>query len=803
MKAIVKKDRSNANNYTIGYVKPIYVDDNGRWIRVADIKKQFPNNECIFIHRGYDNLNKSYEEDELFVLTYENNVNHRPDYDGSSQWASTGDKAVSPSNNEFCRILNSNRQFDATSQEHWIWQHVEPLNDIFIKTGEYLYGPFNFTKKVVDEEDAVNLLLRAEAEHGNCVFKVKTVEAERRQHVHQEGNYLYVVSVNALLNDSQVKTESIYYGSVSDLLDWAKTVTDLSRIVDIKQLKKVLETVTNLQSLEKSKLNRLQSLLSNSDDWFAKRLPQFIAQYLEENPTGKRKVEDYLKINEHVHPDQSHEIKQLQDALKQLKQQLTTAKDERLAALPEVDRKFIDQLISEEKLRDKYLQIKQLDDQIKNLAVEYEVKKRLLEERDNDLREKQALHDGLEKSLRKLKDSFSNAEEVRSKFFEVKPYVDWINGIVPTYADEEQQVSNKNFLESLKLKNKIQPFKEYLGEVVENMNKLERHVEFNDLANYLITVNQNFLTVFAGLPGVGKTSLVSKLALATGLKNRFLPISTARGWTSQRDLIGFYNAISNQFQRARTGLFDVLQLCDIGVRNNIDIPYWVLLDEANLSPMEHYWSDFMRFSDPDSDRVLRVPKGNGQDELNIGQGLRFIATINYDHTTEALSPRLLDRVSVIRLTAPEQLIKVEKTNSLPAPEDYYSMEQLGEILNPLGANYDMLGVTLNLFNEIRGLLENEDDGSPITINPRKQRDVSKYCTIAQHVFEDNGNSFNTLDFAFCQQILPLIAGRGERFGKKLNNLYDLINPYLPNSAATLKRIIKNGDNNYYNYRFFV
>ncbi|GAB3928096.1 hypothetical protein [Larkinella terrae] len=803
MRTIVKKERVNPNNPTIGYVTPVFVEDNNRWIPIIDLKKQFPNNECIFVHRGYDTINTKFGSNELFVLSCETNTNHRPDNEGSSQWSTTGDKAQAPINNEFCRILNSSRSFDA-NREYWIWQNDSPLNDIFLKTNEYLYGPFNFSSKKDEDEDGVNLLLKAEADHGYCIFKVKVSDAEKKLHIYQEGNYQYLISVDALLNDEQVFKEGIYYGSATDLLDWAKKIIDESIISDVNKLKKAVDAITSQPSLEEVKLKKLKSLLSNSHEWFAKRLPTFISQYLEENPIGIKKVQDYLKINEQLQPDSKNELKQLREALEQAEQQKNeNLKDTRIEALPELERKFIDQLLDDVNLRQQYMQIQLLDKHVHNLEVDREVKKRLIDETDKDLKEKQHLKDGLEKSLKKLKENFSNTEEVRSKFFDIKPYVDWINGIIPVTSDEDQKAKVNKLLDSLKLKQDVLPLKEYLNEVTQNLHKLDRQVEYNELANYLISINQNFLTVFAGLPGVGKTSLITKLAIATGLQNRFLPVSTARGWTSQRDLIGYYNAISNQFQPARTGLFDVLQICDIGVRNGIDIPYWILLDEANLSPMEHYWSDFMRFSDPESERILRIPKGNDQDELYIGQGLRFIATVNYDHTTEAFSPRLLDRISVIRLTASQDLIKIAKPIVLPLPEDYFSTIQLEQILNPTNTNFEMAGGTLNLFNEIRLLLENEEEDTPIIINPRKQRDISKFCTIAQHIFEDNGNQFNALDYAFNQQVLPLVAGRGEKFGKRLTDLYDLINTYLPMSSISLRRIIKNGENNYYNYRFFV
>ncbi len=802
MRAVARKDRGHFSNPTIGYLTPVFVEKDDEWVRVRDLKREFPNNECIFVYRGYEAINDKYIPHELFIVSCDLNPTHNPEQDSSSMWTSTGDRATEPVNNEFCRILESSRPLDPT-QDYWIWQEENPLNDVFIRAGEHLYGPFNYSSKTIENEDGVNLLLRAEAGHDYCIYKIKTAEAEKYRHVYQDGTFHYLIGVTALLDDKRVIREAIYYGTPADLLEWAKNVTDASVVGDVRRLGKALGAVQSLSRTEQARLDRLQALLGNAEEWFSQRLPAFIARYLEENSIGKQKLDDYLRINEQNEPERDAELKRLREEVARDHNGQSGGGDYRLAELPESERQLMERLLDDAQLRQQFLQADGIDNQIRKMEMDREIKKRLIEESDKALKQKQDLQDGLEKSLRKLKASFSDTEEVRSKFFEVKPYVDWINGIVPTGTDSGESEQVRRAVDALKIKSSVQPLREYLGEVSENLNRLDRRVEYNDLANYLITINQNFLTVFAGLPGVGKTSLTTKLAAAAGLQDRFLPISTARGWTSQRDFIGYHNAISNQFQQARTGLYNVLKICDSAVRQDLDVPYWVLLDEANLSPLEHYWSDFMRFTDPESERVLRIPGGDGLEELHLGQGLRFVATINYDHTTEPLSPRLLDRVAVVRLTAPKEIVAAGKPGTLPPPDDYYSAAQLEQMLNPADADYEMPGNALKLLNEIRELLENEEDGLPIVINPRKQRDVSKYCAVAQQVFEDNGNAFEALDYAVAQQILPLIGGRGEKFGKRLNALYDLINQFLPDSSVSLRRIIRNGDSNYYNYRFFA
>lgn len=71
----------------------------------------------------------------------------------------------------------------------------------------------------------------------------------------------------------------------------------------------------------------------------------------------------------------------------------------------------------------------------------------------------------------------------------------------------------------------------------------------------------------------------------------------------------------------------------------------------------------MGMTDGEGDRVLML----GQDPLQIPDCLRFIATINYDGTTEPLSPRVVDRSPII-VIEPTELgnIQTDLINNPPS-----------------------------------------------------------------------------------------------------------------------------------------
>lgn len=207
------------------------------------------------------------------------------------------------------------------------------------------------------------------------------------------------------------------------------------------------------------------------------------------------------------------------------------------------------------------------------------------------------------------------------------------------------------------------------------------------ILNLFILLTQNFLTVLSGPPGAGKTSISVILGDVLGLTEksersdgsynsdrsdrtggsdqvdriertekaesaesteRFLPVSVERGWTSKRDFLGYWNPLSKTFESPDPRRSDALALLDAEARAKFDdLAFVMLLDEANLSPMEYYWGDFMRICD-DRSRMNRIALG-GDALYDVPDTLRFLATINSDFTTENLSPRLLDRASVVTL----------------------------------------------------------------------------------------------------------------------------------------------------------
>lgn len=335
----------------------------------------------------------------------------------------------------------------------------------------------------------------------------------------------------------------------------------------------------------------------------------------------------------------------------------------------------------------------------------------------------------------------------------------------------------------------------------------------NVIINILTCVAQGFLTVFSGMPGCGKTSICNIIAKVLGLNkydglsstlkdiNRFVSVSVERGWTSKRDFIGYYNPLTKSFEENNRNVFEGLRLLDMEQRKGIKKwPFIILLDEANLSPMEYYWADFMNVCDDLSDNSS-INLGNNN-VFHIPETLHFLATINNDHTTETLSPRLIDRAWIVSLPK-NMVVQYEQI----IPEDAVKNVTWDEIKNVFTMeSYDVKGFDRETQAIYEGLKERLLHQG-IYVSPRVDLAIQKYWVVASSLMEEDeyGNSSNiiAMDYAIAQKILPKINGSGDEYETWLEELEKYCDSKgMVYSAELLTSIIHRGNKEMKYYQFF-
>lgn len=396
------------------------------------------------------------------------------------------------------------------------------------------------------------------------------------------------------------------------------------------------------------------------------------------------------------------------------------------------------------------------------------------------------------------------------------------NKMLQKAAEWENQQSYKNYesvveeTHHLAISNKQDSV--LLDYLVSSIQKYRPSYDKNTIINILICISQGFLTVFSGEPGTGKTSICKIISNVLGLnipdkkasvadeikRTRFINVSVERGWTTKRDFIGYYNPLTKMFDQANRKVFDGLNLLDIEAKKDYNsIPFFILLDEANLSPMEYYWADYMNVCD-DLDSNSSINLG-GDYCFRVPSHLRFLATINNDHTTESLSPRLIDRAWIIRLPK----VKAGTASPLSLNHDETELISWNSIVGLFGSSTQSIEPMSEDVSKIYDTLLLKLREAKITVSPRVDGAIRRYWQVAQKLFEADVNygtpsSLVALDYAIAQKILPHINGSGEKFGENLKQILKFFNEKnLRCSSEILSEIIQKGDDMMSYYQFFA
>lgn len=170
-----------------------------------------------------------------------------------------------------------------------------------------------------------------------------------------------------------------------------------------------------------------------------------------------------------------------------------------------------------------------------------------------------------------------------------------------------------------------------------------------------------------------------RLTIEAGIKNtarystnsEIIPVGA--NWTENRHIIGFYNVITKEYESTES-LNLLLKAYD-----NQNSPYFLILDEMNLSHVERYFSNFLSgiesnepiplHSHIDSD-MLDIPQ-----EIKIPPNLFIVGTVNIDETTYMFSPKVLDRANTIEfLTYPAKDYMKESTDHKELTGDIHYLE---------------------------------------------------------------------------------------------------------------------------------
>lgn len=817
-------------NPLLGFVKPLFREINGEYVALNS--ENFCQSGRVFITSGYDEIENKYKSHELFKIEVFKDENHAPvaSYN-PSQYVASGRKTERLRPRDLVEIVNAELP-DPNSRFLSEEVSVPGTKYIFVKNqNNAAFGPLEWEITSVEDRQIhisvpTSQLPGPKLQQGQ-IYELSAEKVIPPKVLVTDDGRMFIRDLQEVLIGS-----SFYdYSSDEDIIHFcAKYAATFKASTISKQQLQVLNAQAKgptVQPLTKARWERFckinSELIQKQSD-----AVQFMAEFLN-GEAGNNIVQTYVNNNEtkfleSIKISRKSEIekstllieeerKTATDRLREINQQKKDASVEleRLKEEQEKSKTFVPlaQVSAEAdaNLLEKYAELEKVKSDIaeKSLLIggmtsllELDGRKNRINVELELLREQSA---SIKTSTKELRKEFNGEEEeIRNKILKIKPLIDAINGSFVSDLIEFPKISvipaiNDGDKRGLAFQ------KDVVSTIEAALKKEGRNVQSWEVVNLLINTQQSFITFLSGLPGAGKTSICRMLAETQGLNNRFNEISVARGWTTLKDIVGFYNPLSNRFQPSNTGLFQFLSSLHAESELNADAPMaYVLLDEANLSPIEHYWSSFMAMTDGSGIKKLSL----GQESLIIPNNLRFIATINYDGTTEPLSPRVVDRSPII-------VMETARTR-----EDF-------DIVSDRCANLPLSSVTMeDLFgNNVKTVpqFENSEEkiflaicnaladpsaekGRPINISTRKEYAIRQYCGKARSIMLEDSD-LAAFDLAVLQHVLPLVRGSGSKFAKRLDDLKKVLkDKELPRSEAYLERMVSYGASELHSYDFF-
>lgn len=190
--------------------------------------------------------------------------------------------------------------------------------------------------------------------------------------------------------------------------------------------------------------------------------------------------------------------------------------------------------------------------------------------------------------------------------------------------------------------------------LAQGINEKPLYYTERDIRCYLAGMAMSRLLLLEGISGTGKTSLATGVAKALGAGLEV--VSVQAGWRDRQDLLGYYNA----FHRHYYAQPFLKALYTAGTPAFCKRPFFIVLDEINLSRVEQFFADFLsalelRTADQRvpllPDAIAKPPILSCRDGtyLPIPGNVWFVGTANHDETTTEFADKTYDRAHVLEL----------------------------------------------------------------------------------------------------------------------------------------------------------
>ena len=284
--------------------------------------------------------------------------------------------------------------------------------------------------------------------------------------------------------------------------------------------------------------------------------------------------------------------------------------------------------------------------------------------------------------------------------------------------------------------------------------------------------------ILSGLSGSGKTKLAQAFTYwITENENQYCIIPVGADWTNREPILGFPNSLEiGKYIKPENRVIQLI--IEAGKEKNKDKPFFLILDEMNLSHVERYFADFLSVMESDEKINLHSDikwEDEVPAELPLPKNLFIIGTVNVDETTYMFSPKVLDRAHVIEFRINEQ--EMQTFLNTPIKPDLESIKGLGK-----NTASDFIHKAQSEISEFEDLAEvqtklihffKELKKIGAEFGYRTASEIYRFAGILKILTKENGTDWTVddiVDAAVIQKLLPKVYGSRSKLEPVLKTL---------------------------------
>lgn len=198
------------------------------------------------------------------------------------------------------------------------------------------------------------------------------------------------------------------------------------------------------------------------------------------------------------------------------------------------------------------------------------------------------------------------------------------------------------------------PFDDYVepsfDEIARQIAAKGLRISERTLRRYHLSLKTRGFVILCGLSGSGKTWLAELYAKIVGAEQAL--VAVAPNWTTNEDLIGYFNPMDGQyhdtpfstFLRRAAEHYEEAEAAGVTAR-----PFHLILDEMNLARVEYYFAKFLSAMEQRARQTQATIDLGGNSYVILPPNLFFIGTVNIDETTHGFADKVYDRAQLIEV----------------------------------------------------------------------------------------------------------------------------------------------------------